>query len=74
MKDNVDEDDVRAYIAQGLTHAQISDNLKEQFPEIKGFSERSVRRYCHEHDIHWTTPVTEAELLRKVEEGIQSVT
>ena len=74
MEDRVDEDDIRAYITQGFTHAQISDILKENFPGVRGLSSRSVRRYCHDKDIHWTTPVAEAELLDEVEKGVQAVT
>ncbi|XP_065826874.1 uncharacterized protein [Oscarella lobularis] len=73
MEELVDEDDVRAYIAQGFTHDKISDLLTGQFPSVRGFSARSVRRYCKEHDIHWTTPVTDDELQREVEKGVEAV-
>ena len=31
----------------------ISDTLKQNFPEVtRGFSERSIRLFCSQHEIH----------------------
>lgn len=31
----------------GLTYAEISSKLQQDYPQQSGFSERSVRRYCN---------------------------
>ena len=33
------------------TYAQVSDYLKTKYPNLPGFSERNVRRYCEENEI-----------------------
>ena len=35
-----------------MTHKQISEELRSRFPSARGVSERTVRRYCAEHNIH----------------------
>ena len=35
-----------------MTHKQVSEELQRHFPFSKGLSERSVRRFCKEHDMH----------------------
>ena len=35
------------------TVGMISDTLKQNFPEVaRGFSERSIRLFCSQHEIH----------------------
>lgn len=48
----MDVDQVARMIMQGMTHRDISDWYKNRFPARKGYSERSVRRFCKLHDIH----------------------
>ena len=39
------------FLHQKKTHAEISDILKQMYPGEKGFSERTVRRYCLKNNI-----------------------
>ena len=43
---------VSTMVLKGMTHKQISEELQRRFPSARGFSKRSVRRYCAEHNIH----------------------
>ena len=72
MDDLLDPKEIQNYIDQGLTHAQISEILQEQYPGHRGLSTRSVRRYCAKEDIHWT-PVTDGELREAVQQGVEQV-
>ena len=50
--EDINEDFIRnLHFEQNKTHAEMSWILKEMFPGERGFSERSVRRYCLKHDI-----------------------
>ena len=44
--------EVSAMVLKGMTHKQISEELWRHFPSARGFSERSVQRYCAERNIH----------------------
>lgn len=39
----------------GWTHQKLSDHLKEIYPGVKGFSVRSIERFCQEKNIHKTS-------------------
>ena len=43
---------VRDLIIRGVSHREISDFYRTQYPHVQGFTERSVRRYCNERSIH----------------------
>ena len=43
--DSINENDILKMIYENLTYKEISDNLKAQYPNERGFSEMSVRRY-----------------------------
>ncbi len=45
----MDVDEVFEMVTSGMT---ISNTLKTRFPGIRGFSARSVRRFCSENGIH----------------------
>ena len=47
-----DEVFVRELVIRGVSHREISDYYQSQKPYIRGLTERSVRRYCHERSIH----------------------
>ena len=44
------------------THSEVSLILQEAYPEKKGFSVRSVRRFCYENDIHSQQHVSNDDL------------
>ena len=48
----MDPNKVAEMILQGKSHKDISNEYKRLFPAKKGFSERSVRRYCQKHGLH----------------------
>lgn len=54
--ESVEEDFVRSLVWAGKTHQEISTILQNQFPAVqRGFSTRSVRRYCSNRNIHQPT-------------------
>ena len=55
------------------THSQISDELKQQFPGVRGLSSRSVRRFCDVHDIRRSSKLTATDLDRVVASSIAMV-
>ena len=50
--DHTHPSEVSNMVLKGMTHKQISEELRSRFPSARGFSERSIRRYCAEHNIH----------------------
>jgi hypothetical protein len=49
--DNVDIDIVAKSRKDGHSYGEISKQLKEMFPYQRGFSERTVRRYCKKYGL-----------------------
>lgn len=50
--DTTDVDFVRdLFLHRKKTHAEISNTLKQMYPGEKGFSERTVRRFCLNNNI-----------------------
>ena len=47
-----DEAFVRELVIRGVSHREISDYYRLQYQHLRGLTERSVRRYCHERSIH----------------------
>lgn len=39
------------FLRRKKTHAEISNILKQMYPGVKGFSERTVRRFCLNNNI-----------------------
>ena len=55
-------------LAERRTHSYISEQLKRMFPSRKGFSVRSVQRFCSLHNIHSTSRLSEADVDKVVKE------
>ena len=53
------------------TYAQASDYLKTKYPNSRGFSERTVRRYCKENEISSRTDTNEVN--RMVADAVSQV-
>ena len=49
---DADQAQVKQMVWSGATHKEISDHLQAQNGNRRGMSERSVRRFCKEHNIH----------------------
>ncbi|KXJ05648.1 hypothetical protein AC249_AIPGENE8359 [Exaiptasia diaphana] len=61
--DDIDPDYVRNLVLNmKWSHAKISEELQRQFPNVRGLSEMSVRRFCSKHKIHRTTKISDGEL------------
>ena len=59
-------------INQGKTYKEISEELKENFPNKRGFSVRSVKRYCAAHNLSTRvqTEFIKNEVVKAIEEVI----
>ena len=71
-------DDLEDYISHKveqdhLTHREISQRLQARFPGVRGFSIRSVSRFCQEKGIHKTSRLSQAEVEHVVAEGVAKV-
>ena len=56
------EDIVCEKVRCGWSHKRISRFLQENNPGVRGFSERSVGRFCHSNNIHRTARVDDESL------------
>ena len=66
MVSSIPVDTVSDLLASGKSYAQISDELKQQHPEIRrGLSARNIRRYVKENRI-------KAKIDRQTEETLQA--
>lgn len=64
----------RMVVDQKTTHSGVSEALKNRYPSVtRGFSSRSVRRYCEKHGIHATSRFEDGAVDRIVRSGIQRV-
>lgn len=66
------------YIAQlvlkeGKSYAQISNILQNIYPTQRGFSERSVRRFCSDHNISRRSGITDIILDDIIKEAVNKV-
>ena len=51
--DRMEPNEVAGMVLRGMSHREISKELKSRFPHaVKGLSERSVRRFCQKHCLH----------------------
>lgn len=67
------EQEIRRLVLDGMSHALISDYLSQKETNRRGYSERSVRRFCSERNIHYRSRLTDIELDRRGMLAIQSV-
>ena len=61
---------VAKYRKDGHSYKEISRQLQQMFPYQRGFSERTVRRYCKEHGLE---KMDEAEIDEVVSEAVREV-
>ena len=68
------EDFIRQKVEKDhTTHAPISEELKTMFPEKRGFSVRSVTRFCAYHNIHKTSRMSQDEVDHAVNQAVLKV-
>lgn len=69
----MNETDIRQLVDRGVSHSEISERLQRQFPGDRGFSARSVRRFCQDHGIHYRSGLSDADLRLVVESAVREV-
>ena len=68
------EDFVRQRVeVDRVSQRQLSEELKTCFPESKGFSLRSIERFCAEKNIHKTSRLSNTEVEQAVSEAVAKV-
>ena len=68
------EDFVREKIEQEhTTHGKLSELLCSRYPGVRGFSIRSIQRFCHEKGIHKTSRLSQADVEDVVSAGVSKV-
>ena len=55
---------------KGMTYKEISARLQQACPQVRGLSERSVRRFCKENGIE---KMNDAEVDDVIEEVVEEV-
>ena len=56
------EDDIGRRVNRGDMHTEVSRYLQDMSPGGRGFSVRSVRRFCASRGIHYGSDLSEREL------------
>ena len=56
-----------------LTYEELSIVLKQMFPNYKGFSVRSLQRYCSGENIHKTSRLNDSDLNEVVLTSVMQV-
>ena len=69
----VNKQEIVRWVREGHTHSRISNFLKSHHPGERGFSERSVRRFCDLHGIHYQSGLTERQLDHVVGKAVHCV-
>ena len=71
---DVHEDFIRDKVERDhMTHGKISELLATRFPGVRGFSIRSIERFCEEKGIHKTSRLSQAEVEHAVAAGVAKV-
>ena len=55
------------------THAQLSSCLKVAYPGERGFSVRSIEKFCSDNNIHKVAKLSDADVDELVAEAIDKV-
>ena len=55
------------------THAQLSSYLKVAYPGERGFSVRSIEKFCSDNNIHKVAKLSDADVDELVAEAIDKV-
>ncbi len=69
--------DCEAFIHQrirdGYTHRDVSSELAQAYPGMRGVSTRSVRRFCAEREIHYSGRLSHQQVGELVEQSVSQV-
>ena len=55
------------------TYKDISKELRDLYPEMRGISVRSIERFCCQHDIHATARLKAEVLFSVIKEAVTEV-
>ena len=64
---------IRQQIQSRATHRRISIELQQLYPGIRGISARSIRRFCSERRIHYSSRFTASQVENAVEQAVSQV-
>ena len=64
---------IRQQIQSRATHGRISIELQQLYPGIRGISARSIRRFCSERGIHYSSRYTASQVENAVEQAVSQV-
>lgn len=67
------EAEIRSFVVSGESYQRISRHLKELYPNRRGLSARSVRRFCSDHGIARRNSLTDYELDQIVSSRVSAV-
>ena len=65
--------EVARRVAAGDTYQRISSSLRQRHPSRRGFSARTVRRFCSREGIHYRSGLDEGQLDRVIASQVLSV-
>lgn len=63
----------RRITEDGVTHCELSEELKAVYPNAKGMSERNIRRFCEKNQIHRTSRLSDTAVQQAVVAAISMV-
>ena len=70
--DSVKKDFIEALLKRNYTMQEISDLLRKRDPNVRGFSLRSVQRFCQDHDLS-PRETTNTELQNIVRQAVEKI-
>ena len=72
MIDGVKKDFIEALLKRNYTMQEIIYLLRKRNPNVRGFSLRSVQRFCQDHDLS-PREITNTELQNIVRQAVEKV-
>ena len=72
MIDGVKKDFIEALLKRNYTMQEIIYLLRKRYPNVRGFSLRSVQRFCQDHDLS-PREITNTELQNIVRQAVEKV-
>jgi len=73
MEQVVTVEELSRLVKSGKTYAEISKILTDRYPSSRGFSQRSVRRFCHDNKIDKKSLLGKEKLDSAVREEVLEV-
>lgn len=73
MTERLDLDEIKHFIDIGMTYEDISDRLRSMYPNDRGLSARSVRRFCKSNKINRNCTLSQSDKNKVVLAAIDQV-